>query len=81
MRTTAISLTLAAALLGSASAFAVQPFGRDSVYAASGPVTHSPAKGPAATRDGRASVFASDVPAPTPKDKVQIAVALKPGRA
>ena len=81
MRATVISFTFAAALLGSASAFADQPFGRGSVYAATGPVTHTPAKGPAVTRAGRGSVFASDVPAPTPKDKVQLAVALKPGRA
>jgi len=76
-----ISFTLAAALLGSTAAYAGQPNGRDSVYAAAGPTTTSPVKGPAVTRAGRASVYAADVPAPTPKDQVRIAVTPRPGRA
>jgi hypothetical protein len=31
--------------------------------------------------NGRGSVYAADLPAPTPKERVQIAVTLKPGRA
>jgi hypothetical protein len=75
-------VTLGIALaLASTSAFAGQPFGRDSVYAAPGS-THSGTKVAAAKAgNGRGSVYASDLPAPTPKDKVRIAVVSKLGRA
>jgi hypothetical protein len=81
MKATAIRFTLAGALLSSTAAFADQPFGRDSVYATAGTVATAAPKGPALARSGRSSVFAYDVPAPTPKDQVRIAVAIKPGRA
>jgi hypothetical protein len=73
-----ISFSAALALLASTSAFAGQPFGRDSVYAAPGSsVTKVAAAKPG---NGRGSVYAADLPAPTPKDQV-IAVSFKPGRA
>ena len=81
MKARAISFTLAAAVLASATAFAGQPNGRDSVYAEPSPSTTGASGGPAVTRAGRASMYAYDVPAPTPKDKVELAVTLKPGRA
>jgi hypothetical protein len=31
--------------------------------------------------NGRGSVYAADLPAPTPKDQVRIATTFKPGRA
>lgn len=76
-----IRFTLAVALLGSTAAFAAQPNGRDSVYADAGSSTATSIKGPALTRMGRASVYAADLPAPTPKDRVRVAGTLKPGRA
>ena len=74
-----ITLGAAFALLASTSALAGQPFGRDSVYAApNSPTTKVAAAKPG---NGRGSVYASDLPAPTPKDQVRIATTFKPGRA
>lgn len=76
------SLAMAAALLGSTSAFAGQSFGRDSVYAPPGASTGTPSKAVTAiTRAGRGSVYAYDLPAPTPKGQVKFTVMFKPGRA
>jgi hypothetical protein len=75
-----ISLSAAFALLASTSAFAGQPFGRDSVYAAPGGAATSTVAA-AKLRNGRGSVYAADLPAPTPKAQVRIAVSFKPGRA
>ncbi len=78
IRARSLTLGAALALLASTSALAGQPFGRDSVYAAPGsPVTKVAAAKPG---NGRGSVYAADLPAPTPKDQV-IAVTFKPGRA
>ena len=82
MNTKLTRLTLAAALLSATGAFADQPFGRDSVYAAAGTSSsRNPGPVTAANGNGRSSVYAADLPAPTPKDRVQIAGTLKPGRA
>ena len=80
MNTKLTSLFAAFALLASTSAFAGQPFGRDSVHAAPG---SSPTAKVATVkaRSGRGSVYAADLPAPTPKDQVRIAVTSRPGRA
>jgi hypothetical protein len=75
-----ISLSATFALLASTSAFADQPFGRHSVYAAPGSAATSKLAA-AKPRNGRSSVYAADVPAPTPKNQVRIAVTFKPGRA
>lgn len=76
------SFAIAAALLGSTSVLAGQPFGRDSVYAASGGSAGTPSKAVTATsRAGRGTVYAYDLPAPTPKAKVKITVIFKHGRA
>ena len=80
------SVALAAALLASASAaFAGgQAFGRDSVYATPGssvPSAKSSAPVVTVKRDGRGSVYAQDLPAPTPKDQVRVVGTVKPGRA
>lgn len=80
MNTKLIGLTAAIALLASTSAFAGQPFGRDSVYAAPGGAGGAKVA-TAKARNGRSSVYAADLPAPTPKDQVRIAVTFKPGRA
>ena len=70
MKTKLISMTLAAALFASTSAFAGQPNGRDSVYAA--PDASFPSANAARTTNGngRGSVYASDLPAPTPKSAI-----------
>ena len=76
------SFAIAAALLGSTSAFAGQSFGRDSVYATPRASTGTPSKAvTATTRAGRGSVYAYDLPAPTPKGQVKITVIFKSGRA
>jgi hypothetical protein len=65
-----ISLTLAAALLASTSAFAGQPNGRDSVYAAPDASFPSATAARATGGNGRGSVYASDLPAPAPKSAI-----------
>ena len=79
-------ISFAAALLAAASsAFAGgQTFGRDSVYAdarSTFPSAKSPAPVTAAGRDGRGSVYATELPAPTPKEQVRVVGNIKPGRA
>ena len=82
MNTKLTRLTLVAALLSATSAFADQPLGRDSVYAAAGASTASRTGSVSAVAgNGRGSVYAADLPAPTSKERVRIAVTLKPGRA
>jgi hypothetical protein len=53
-----ISLTVAAALLASTSAFAAQPSGRDSVYAPAGVTVPSAKSTQERTGNGRESVYA-----------------------
>jgi hypothetical protein len=65
-----MNLTLAAALFASASAFAGQPNGRDSVYAASGSSFPSAKVTRATSGNGRGSVYAADLPAPSPRTAV-----------
>jgi hypothetical protein len=79
------TLIIAAAVLAAASntASAGQTFGRDSVYAdarATFPSAKSPAA-PAVARSGRGSVYAHELPAPTPKEQVKFVGTIKPGRA
>ncbi len=77
-----LSFAVIAALFAG-SAFAGQPAGRDSFYAeasASFPSAHAAAAS-APSREGRASVYASELPAPTPHGNVNVVVAVKPGRA
>jgi hypothetical protein len=76
------SFAIGAALLGSTSAFAGPLFGRDSVYATPGASTGTLSKAvTATTRASRGSVYAYDLPAPTPKGQLKITVIFKPGRA
>jgi hypothetical protein len=65
-----ISLSIAAALFVSTSAFAAQPNGRDSVYAATGTSFPGAKSTQALSGNGRGSVYAADLPAPTPKTAV-----------
>ncbi len=75
-----ISFAVAAALLGSSGVLAGQPFGRDSVYAAHGNTGTRSKAATAINRASRSSVYAYDLPAPTPKGRVKITVIFKPGR-
>lgn len=76
------SLAIGAALLASIGAFAGQPFGRDSVYAAPGGSSRTPSKAMTpTTRPGRSSVYAYDLPAPAPRGRLKITGTLRPGRA
>lgn len=85
-----IGLTAAFALLASTTVYAQQqPFGRDSVYTppdgASTPAQVGTSTGAARARtapgNGRGSVYARNLPAPTPRDQVTVRGPLKPGRA
>ena len=75
-----ISLTIAAALFASTSAFADQTNGRDSVYAAAGATLPSAKVTRTHTGNGRSTVYAADLPAPTPKTAIG-EVKVKFGRA
>ena len=75
------TLTLAAALFAATSAFAGQPNGRDSVYATPGVTLPSSKVAKAIPGNGRSTVTAYELPAPTPKDKSNFAGTLRPGRA
>jgi hypothetical protein len=75
------SLTLAAALFAATSAFAGQPHGRDSVYANPGVTLPSAKVAKTSPGNGRGTVTAYDLPAPTPKDKSNFAASPRPGRA
>ncbi len=71
------------AALFATSAFAGQPSGRDSFYAEAG-ASFPSAKTTAAAapaRDGRGSVYATQLPAPTSQGNVNVVAAAKPGRA
>jgi hypothetical protein len=65
-----IGLAIAAALFTSTSAFAAQPNGRDSVYAAPGTSFPGAKIAKARNGNGRGSVYAADLPAPTSKTTV-----------
>ncbi len=71
------------AALFAASAFAGQPSGRDSFYAEAGASFPSAKTTAVSTkgRDGRGSVYASQLPNPTGKDQVNVAVVARPGRS
>ncbi|HZP86475.1 MAG TPA: hypothetical protein VFB54_06620 [Burkholderiales bacterium] len=53
-----------AAIFASSGALA-ESYGRDSVYAKSGTTTSKPSKGTAVAGNGRSSVYATDLPAPS----------------
>jgi hypothetical protein len=76
-----ISLTIAAAVFASSGAFAGQPNGRDSVYATPGVTLPSAKVAKAHVGNGRGTVTAYDLPAPTAKDKVNFAGTIRPGRS
>jgi hypothetical protein len=80
MNVRAAGLSAAIALLVAAPVCANQPSGRSSVYASPGRAHTPPKIGKAAPGNGRSSVYAHDLPAPTPRDRVQ-ALVIKPGRA
>jgi hypothetical protein len=83
-----VSLAAALALLASSAVCAHQPSGRSSVYATPGGAASTPgatASTPGKVEkahpgNGRGSVYARDLPPPTPRDRVQ-ATLFKPGRA
>jgi hypothetical protein len=70
MESRLVPLHLVVAMLASTSALAGQPHGRDSVYAAPEGSFPSAKATRAATGSGRGSVYASDLPAPTPRTDV-----------
>jgi hypothetical protein len=75
------ALGVALAMLGAATVYADQPSGRSSVYAAPGATSTRPEVDNALKGNGRGSVYARDLPPPTPRDRMQaIAIVLKPGR-
>jgi hypothetical protein len=79
VKLTALSTVLA--LLAAAPVYAEQASGRSSVYAAPGATTAPRAKVENPVNGNRrGSVYARDLPAPTPRDRVH-AVITKPGRA
>jgi hypothetical protein len=75
------SLTFAAAVFAATSAFAGQPSGRDSVYANPGVTVPSAKVAKTSPGNGRGTVTAYDLPAPTPKERATFAGTLRPGRA
>jgi len=80
MKTKLVALGAALALLASTTVCADQPSGRSSVYAHPGKSSLPPAKvSKTVPVNGRGSVYARDLPAPTPRDRV-VALPLKPGR-
>jgi hypothetical protein len=74
------TLTLAAAVFAT-GAFAGQPNGRDSVYANPGVTLPGAKVVKIHPGNGRGTVTALDLPAPTPKDKVQFTESVRPGRS
>ena len=76
-------LAVLATLIASSSAYAAQPFGRDSVYATPGSsATSKPYTGPVATRHGRDSVYASQSAGAKERHPIQATtVVFKAGRA
>lgn len=71
---------MAITLFGSASVFAGQHFGRDSVYAEPGSLSSKAGSAMMSPRPGRSSLYVTDVPAPS-KSTVAAAVVLKAGPA
>ena len=76
-----ISFAIAAALFASTSAFADQPFGRGSVYATAGTTFPSVKADKGIPGNGRGTVTAYELPAPTPKDTVNVAETIRYGRS
>jgi hypothetical protein len=70
-----------AALTAVSTSYAAQPFGRDSVYVTPGTHVSKAASGPAVTRHGRDSVFATQTPSGKHAPTIQTAIEYKPGRA
>lgn len=66
-------------LLTSTAVCAAQPGGRSSVFASPSASVTPPKVEKAELGNGRGSVYARDLPAPMPRDRV-VAVPLKPGR-
>ena len=81
-RSSSLVVLLAIAALGSSGARAGQAYGRDSVYVSpsvtlpAAKVTWTPP-----VRQGRGSVYAFELPAPTPKGTVQAAAGTRFGRS
>ena len=78
----AIHVLAISTLTFTSAALAGQPNGRDSYYAestASFPAARTAAV--PAPGNGRASVYASELPAPTPRTQVQVVGEIRPGRA
>ncbi len=73
-------LVAIALALFATSAVAGQSTGRDSVYAAPGATFPSAQSAKAAPGNGRGTVTAYDLPAPTPRDKANFAETTRPGR-
>jgi hypothetical protein len=76
-----LSFAIAAALFTATSAFADQPFGRGSVYANPGATFPTAKVAKAIPGNGRGTVTAYELPAPTPKDKVNVAETIRYGRS
>jgi hypothetical protein len=75
-----ISLTIAAALFAATSASAGQPNGRDSVYTTPGSSFPSAKAVRTVPGNGRGTVTANDLPAPTPKPTAVGEVKVRFGR-
>jgi hypothetical protein len=78
VRTAIVSAALG--MLVAAPAWADQPAGRSSVYAPPSAVNTPRKAEKAEPGNGRGSVYARDLPAPTPRDQTQ-ALVIRPGRA
>lgn len=75
-----IGFAIATALFAT-GASAGQPTGRDSVYATPGTTFPSAKAAKAVPGNGRGTVTALELPAPTPKDKVNFAETARYGRS
>jgi hypothetical protein len=76
-----IAALFVTAVIGSASAFAGQSSGRDSVYATPGSHSSKPTVVAVNPRHGRSSVYVGDTAAPQTRSTVADTVIVKPGRA
>ncbi len=78
----AIHVLAISTLTLTSAALAGQPNGRDSYYAESA-ATFPAARSAAvpAPGNGRASIYANQLPTPTPKTQVQVVGVIRPGRA
>ena len=81
MNASLTALAIVTALIVSSDVFAGQPAGRDSVYATPGSTLPSAKVAQAHAGNRRGSVYAADLPAPTPKPAAIGAVTFRPGRA